>query len=72
MSQMLDIRALCAKLGGTRPIHPATVHRKIKNGQLPSPIKLGRIARWDEREVDALLQRLADARGDNPQPEKTS
>lgn len=61
-TQMLDIRALCAKIGGTRPVHPATIHRKVQAGELPKPVKLGRVSRWRESEIDAVMQRLADAR----------
>jgi predicted DNA-binding transcriptional regulator AlpA len=62
MIRYLDIKAVCEKLGGNRPLHPATIHRAVQAGTLPAPIKLGRIARWREDEVDEVLQRLADAR----------
>ena len=62
MSGYLDIRALCRKIGGSRPIDPSTVYRKIQAGLLPKPVKLGRVARWREDEVDEVLQRLADRR----------
>ena len=62
MIRYLDIKAMCEKLGGTRPLHPATIHRGVQAGTLPPPIKLGRVARWREDEVDTVLQRLADAR----------
>jgi predicted DNA-binding transcriptional regulator AlpA len=62
MIRHLDMKAMCEKLGGTRPLHPATIHRAVQAGTLPPPIKFGRVARWREDEVDAVLQRLADAR----------
>ena len=62
MSAYLDIRALCRKIGGSRPIDPSTVYRKIQAGLLPKPVKLGRVARWREDEIDEVLQRLADRR----------
>lgn len=72
MLELLDIRAVCVRLGGTRPVHPSTIYRKVQDGELPKPVKLGCVSRWRADEIDALVQRLADAR-DNPQPkEKTS
>ena len=59
MSQHLDIKAVCRKIGGTKPVDPSTVYRKIHAGELPRPIKLGRVARWREDAVDAVLQCLA-------------
>lgn len=72
MLELLDIKAVCTRLGGTRPVHPSTVYRKVQDGQLPKPLKLGTVSRWRADEIDALVQRVADAR-DNPQlTEKTS
>ena len=62
MDRLLDIKAVCVKIGGTRPVNPATIHRAVQAGTLPKPIKFGRVARWSEHELDAVLQRLADAR----------
>ena len=62
MSAYLDIRAVCRKIGGSRPIDPSTVYRKIQAGLLPKPIKLGRVARWREDEIDEVLRHLAEAR----------
>ena len=45
-----------------RPINKSTVYRKVQTGDLPKSVKFGRIARWREDEIDAVLQRLADAR----------
>ena len=65
MDRLLDIKAVCIRLGGTRPVDPATIYRAVQAGTLPPPIKFGRIARWREDEIDAVLQRLADARADS-------
>jgi predicted DNA-binding transcriptional regulator AlpA len=65
MSSYLDIRALCRKIGGSRPIDPSTVYRKVQAGVLPKPIKLGRVARWREDEIDQVLHDLAGARDHN-------
>lgn len=62
MTAYLDIRAVCRKIGGSRPIDPSTVYRKIQAGILPKPIKLGRIARWRDHEIDDALQELAKVR----------
>ena len=62
MDRMLDIKAVCIKIGGSRPVNPATIHRAVQVGTLPKPLKFGRVARWRESEVDAVLERLADAR----------
>jgi predicted DNA-binding transcriptional regulator AlpA len=62
MPTFLDIEALCRKIGGTRPIDRSTVYRKIQAGLLPKPIKLGRLSRWLEDEIDQVLSDLADAR----------
>jgi hypothetical protein len=32
MIRHLDIKAMCVKLGGTRPLHPATIHRAVQAG----------------------------------------
>lgn len=64
MSAYLDIRALCRKIGGSRPIDPSTVYRKVQAGLLPKPIKLGRVARWREDEIEEVLHDLANARND--------
>jgi predicted DNA-binding transcriptional regulator AlpA len=64
MSAYLDIRALCRKLGGSRPLDPSTVYRKVQAGLLPKPIKLGRVARWREDEIDEVLRDLSNARHD--------
>ena len=62
MTAYLDIRAVCRKIGGSRPIDPSTVYRKIQAGILPKPIKLGRVARWRDDEIDDALQELAKVR----------
>jgi predicted DNA-binding transcriptional regulator AlpA len=69
MIAFLDIRAVCCKIGGSRPVDPSTVYRKVKAGILPKPIKLGRVARWREDEIDEVLHDLASAR-DQAQPEE--
>jgi predicted DNA-binding transcriptional regulator AlpA len=62
MPHYLDVAGMCRKIGGSRPLHRSTIYRKVQAGILPKPIKLGRVARWVEPEVDAVLQQLADKR----------
>ena len=62
MSGYLDITGVCRKIGGNRPIDPSTVYRKVQAGLLPKPIKLGRVSRWREDEIDQVLRDLAEAR----------
>ena len=68
MDRMLDIKAVCHKIGGSRPVNPATVYRAVQDGTLPKPLKFGRVARWRESEVDAVLERLAEARSERILP----
>ena len=70
MSAYLDIEAVCRKIGGNRPIDRSTVYRKIQSGLLPKPIKLGRVSRWREDEIDQVLRDLADARDHTQLKEK--
>jgi predicted DNA-binding transcriptional regulator AlpA len=58
----LDIDGVCRRIGGNRPIDRSTVYRKVQTGELPKPLKFGRVARWREDEIDAVLQRLTEAR----------
>lgn len=65
MSDLLNIKAVCAKLGG---VHPATVYRRVNDGTLPKPVKIGpRVARWMADEVEAALQQMANARNTDRQ-----
>ena len=33
--------------------HPSTVWRMVKAGQLPAPVKIGNLTRWELGELDA-------------------
>lgn len=53
----LRMKKLTEKLGG---VSTATVYRRVADGTLPPPKKLGQLSIWDEDEVDArLAERLA-------------
>ena len=56
MYELLDRRAVCHLLGGTRPINAATLYRNIAKGHFPKPIKVGAgSSRWVKDEVLAAL-----------------
>ena len=42
----IDIKALCERVGGSRPVNPATIYRMIARRQLAKPCKIGGSARW--------------------------
>lgn len=55
-TQLLDCRATCEFLGGSRPIDPATLYRGIRAGRYPKPLKIGeRCARWLRSELEAVI-----------------
>lgn len=58
---LLDAKAVCQLIGGSRPINPATLWRGVRAGIYPKPIKVSPNAnRWKRSEViDALDQRAA-------------
>jgi predicted DNA-binding transcriptional regulator AlpA len=56
---LLDRRAVCRLLGGSRPINPSTLYRNIRRGLLPRPLKLGGSSRWVRSEFEAALAALA-------------
>jgi predicted DNA-binding transcriptional regulator AlpA len=45
-ARLLDVRAVCERLGGSRPLNSATVYRAVAAKLLPPPVKFGRISRW--------------------------
>lgn len=70
-SRLLDARAVCERLGGSRPINPATWYRGVAAGVYPRPLHFGRIARWREEEIEALIQQRDAARDDKLHTEKS-
>jgi predicted DNA-binding transcriptional regulator AlpA len=62
MMNLLDKQAVCALLGGSRPINPATLYRLIRRGLLAKPIKVGGSSRWLRHECEAALSVLAAGR----------
>jgi predicted DNA-binding transcriptional regulator AlpA len=61
-TDLLDRRAVCELLGGSRPINPSTLYRQIKAGRFPQPIKVGGSSRWLRSECEAVLRTLMEAR----------
>jgi excisionase family DNA binding protein len=51
--QLLSARGIAAKLGVSR----STVYRMVQREALPRPIKLRRLSRWRESDVEHLLRR---------------
>jgi predicted DNA-binding transcriptional regulator AlpA len=62
MYNLLDKRAVCALLGGSRPINPATLYRQVRRGLLPRPIKVGGSSRWLRHECEAALAAMVEGR----------
>jgi predicted DNA-binding transcriptional regulator AlpA len=59
---LLDAKAACQLIGGSRPINPATLWRGVKSGIFPKPIKITPNAnRWKRSELlDAIERRAAE------------
>jgi predicted DNA-binding transcriptional regulator AlpA len=63
-TELLDAKATCALIGGTRPINPATLWRGVKAGIYPEPIKITPNAnRWRRSEIIEAIEQRAKARG---------
>lgn len=43
-------------------IAKSSVHRRIADGTLPKPIKIGKLSRFKESEINAALERLGQQR----------
>jgi predicted DNA-binding transcriptional regulator AlpA len=61
--ELLDIHAVCAMLGGTRPRNPSSVYRYVAKGIWPKPIRIGGTARWIRAECEAALAKMMAGRG---------
>ncbi len=56
--ELLDSKAACAFIGGTRPINAATLYRGVKQGIYPRPIHVApNVSRWRKSELAEALQR---------------
>jgi predicted DNA-binding transcriptional regulator AlpA len=62
MPELLDRTATCEFFGGTKPLHPATLYRGVRDGRFPKPCKIGSLSRWLRSECEAALAQMAGAR----------
>jgi hypothetical protein len=53
---LLDIDGVAEFFGGNKPLHRATIWRKIKEGAIPAPIR--ELRRWDRGECEAARQAI--------------
>jgi predicted DNA-binding transcriptional regulator AlpA len=63
LPDLLDRTAACAFFGGTRPLHPATLYRGVRQGRYPRPVKVGALSRWLRSECEAALSAMVEGRG---------
>jgi len=56
---LLTRKEVCRFFGG---INPATLYRKIRQGVLPKPVKIGGSSRWLLSECQEALQSMVDGR----------
>jgi predicted DNA-binding transcriptional regulator AlpA len=62
-TELLDRRAVCALLGGSKPLNPSTLYRGIRQGRFPQPLKVGPgSSRWIREELESALRRMTEAR----------
>lgn len=60
---LLDRAETCRFFGGSRPIHPATLYRGIREGRFPRPVKIGAgTSRWLREECETALRGMMDGR----------
>jgi predicted DNA-binding transcriptional regulator AlpA len=62
MDHLLDRMGVCRYFGGSKPINTATLYRKIRQGLLPKPVKIGGSSRWLRSECEAALQSMVEGR----------
>ena len=65
LPELLDIKAVCRLLGGSRPLNPASVYRQITARRLPAPIKVSpSSSRWLRSEIlAAIMARMGERDG---------
>jgi predicted DNA-binding transcriptional regulator AlpA len=57
--ELLDVKAACRFIGGSKPIDPATLWRGVKSGRYSKPINIGRQSvRWLRSELAADRARM--------------
>ena len=50
---LLDVKAVAALFQSS----PATIWRRVNDGTLPRPIRIGGMTRWARDEIDAVIDR---------------
>jgi predicted DNA-binding transcriptional regulator AlpA len=56
---LLDVKAACRFIGGSKPIDPATLWRGVKSGRYSKPINIGaQSVRWLRSELAADRARM--------------
>ncbi len=53
--KLIRVNPLCQKLGG---VSTTTVWRRVNDGTLPKPTKIGGLTVWDEGEVDERIEAM--------------
>lgn len=51
-------------------VSPNTIRRMAERGDLPKPIKIGGVVRWDINAIDRLLDAKSGARGQYADPDE--
>jgi predicted DNA-binding transcriptional regulator AlpA len=58
---LLDINAVCAFFGGTKPLHPETIYRGLGT-RYPRPVRVSaNVNRWLRSECEAALRTIMEA-----------
>jgi excisionase family DNA binding protein len=52
-TRLVDAAGLASLLG----ISTRTLARMVKNGEIPAPVAMGRLRRWNPSDVEAALRR---------------
>ncbi len=58
--KMLDVRDLAEEFN----CNPSTIWRRVADGTLPKPIKIGGLTRWVRPEIDTVIDRAKAVRDD--------
>ncbi|MDE3239594.1 MAG: AlpA family phage regulatory protein [Paracoccaceae bacterium] len=53
MARLLNCRTAANILG----ISPASFYRRVADGTIPRPVKIGSLSRWPEQEILAIVNR---------------
>ncbi len=55
---LLDVKAVAALFQSS----PATIWRRVNDGAMPRPVRIGGMTRWARDEIDAVIDRAKRAR----------